>query len=67
MAAAVSPGELTPGSLYTLDEFSRRTGLKRFALRTARKNGLRVLYVAGRAFVAADDAIAYFRGEGEKN
>ena len=65
MAAAASPGVLEPGALYTLAEFQARTGMKRFALRTARKAGLKILYVNGRAFVSGDDAIAYFRQMGE--
>lgn len=58
-AATASPGVIEPGVLYSLAEFQSRTGLKRFALRTARKNGLQVRYTGGRAFVNGTDWIEY--------
>ena len=36
---------------YTLSEFMARTGLKRDAMRTARKNGLEVIRQHGRVFI----------------
>lgn len=56
-----TPGIIEPGVLYGLDEFSARTGMKRFALRSARRRGLPVLYVGNRAFIDGGDAIEFFR------
>lgn len=54
------PGEIAPGVIYTLEEFRRRIGWGLAAMRTARRNGLRVIYTAGRCYVRGDDALAYF-------
>lgn len=50
--------ELAPienGCTYPLDEFQRRSGLGRHALRQARKGGLKVLRLGGRAYVRGED------------
>lgn len=58
-ATLAAPGEIQPGVLYTLPEIKRRSGLGEWALRTARRNGLRVIYTGGRAFVRGSDFIKY--------
>lgn len=50
--------ELAPienGCTYPLDEFQRRSGLGRHALRQARKSGLKVRRLGGRAYVRGED------------
>lgn len=50
--------ELAPiedGCTYPLDEFARRSGLGRHALRQARRNGLQVIRLGNRAFVRGKD------------
>ena len=48
-----------PGTLYPLPTFQEFTGFGRHAMRTARRQGLRVRYLGGRAFVHADDFFDY--------
>lgn len=59
-ATQSAPGAIEPGTLYRLEDFRARVGWGQFAMRTARRNGLRVIYTAGRAYVRGDDALAYF-------
>ena len=50
--------ELAPiedGATYPLDEFSRRSGLGRHALRQARRQGLPVRRLGGRAYIRGQD------------
>lgn len=50
--------ELAPienGATYPLDEFQRRSGLGRHAMRQARKDGLKVRRLGGRAYVRGED------------
>jgi len=62
-----SPKELTHGfygvidvkSCYTLKEFAQRTGLKRDAIRSARNQGLRVIYKHNRGYVRGQDWVEY--------
>lgn len=58
---------ILPEALYTLAALSVRTGLGTFALRSARREGLRVFRVGGRAFVRGADFIEYVvkAGNGE--
>jgi hypothetical protein len=44
-------GVIRDDTTYTLEEFRARTGLGEAWLRGARRSGLRVIYLAGRAFV----------------
>jgi hypothetical protein len=50
---------IEPGLFYGIEEFKRQTRWGAHAMRTARRNGLRVRYLGGRAFVHADDFFAY--------
>ncbi|MCA9040511.1 MAG: hypothetical protein KDA65_09215 [Planctomycetaceae bacterium] len=53
------PEPIQPGVLYTLADFLRLVGWKRYAMRTARENGLKVRRAGGRAYVHSDDFFAY--------
>lgn len=63
---AECPGEIRPEVLYRLDEIKRRSGLGAWAFRQARRNGLNVLYLGGRAFVFGQDFIDYVRRVGQQ-
>ncbi len=54
--AAKSLSEIEPGKIHTLGAFQDIFGWGPHAMRTARRNGFRVIYTAGRAYVriAAD-------------
>lgn len=54
-----SPGEITTGSSYSLSEFMERTGLKRDAMRQARRNGLQVVRRHGRVFILGSEWLRY--------
>ena len=53
------PAAIAPGMLYPLAVFKQLTGFQAHAMRTARRNGLKVRYIGGRAFVHADDFFSY--------
>lgn len=55
-------GIIDKDSSYTLSTFSKLTGLKRDALRTARRNGLKVIYRHNRGFVMGRDWLSYLDG-----
>ncbi|HET6324659.1 MAG TPA: hypothetical protein VFG04_08160 [Planctomycetaceae bacterium] len=57
-----TPRLIEPQIVYSLSEFSKRTGLGESALRTARKFGLKVLELGGRRFVRGRDWCAYCDG-----
>lgn len=52
-------GEIESGKAYTLDRFMEVTGIKRFAMDTARKNGLVVRKAGRRCFVLGQDFLDY--------
>ncbi|MFT5093478.1 MAG: hypothetical protein ACKVII_26920 [Planctomycetales bacterium] len=54
-----TPGIVEPGCIYHVDELLTRLRWSRHAWRTARRNGLKVIRTAGRAYVSGDDVIAY--------
>jgi len=58
-------GEIRTGSMYSLDDFRKLLGWGRIAIRTARKNGLRVIREGGRCYVLGDDAMDYFKSRAE--
>ncbi|MEZ6038895.1 MAG: hypothetical protein R3C20_00215 [Planctomycetaceae bacterium] len=67
-----STRELAPiedGVTYPLDEFTRRAGLGRHAMREARAKGLKVIRLGNRAYVRGSDFNAFLgqleRTEGE--
>lgn len=51
--------------MYSLPEIKARLGWGDHAMRTARRNGLKVQYVAGRGYVYGKDAIDYIRQRGK--
>jgi hypothetical protein len=55
--------EIQAGTAYSLAEFSRRVGLRDWAVRAARRAGLRVIHKHGRAFVLGSDWLAYLAAE----
>lgn len=59
MATQVVPGPIESGAVYPIADFRARTGLGTAALRIARREGLRVRYLAGRAFIRGEDFIRY--------
>lgn len=50
-------------AVYALADFRRRTGLGAWALRQARRNGLRVRKCGGRSFVIGADWLEYLRAQ----
>ncbi|WP_339742627.1 hypothetical protein [uncultured Rubinisphaera sp.] len=58
-------GEIRQDASYSLDEFRKRTGLKHAALRTARSNGLNVIYRHNRAYVLGEDWLKYLKSQSE--
>lgn len=56
------PGEILCDAVYSLNEFKARTGLGSAAVRTARRNGLRVIRPGSRyGFVIGSDFIDYLK------
>ncbi len=49
------PGVISRHEIYTLAEFSLRTGLESSAIRQARRAGLRVFYAHGRGFISGQE------------
>ena len=60
-----TPHLIAADELYRMDEAQERLGLGVAAMRTARKNGLRVCYLGGRAFVSGRELIRYIKSNGE--
>jgi hypothetical protein len=62
-------GPIRPDEVYALEDFERRVGLGRGAIREARRQGLRVQYLHGRCYVRGSDWVAYCddRGKGVKD
>lgn len=54
-------GIIRPDCLYTLDEIMARTNWGPNAFRTARRQGLQVLYSGGKAFVMGSAFIAHIQ------
>ncbi len=54
-----APGVIASGEAYLLQEFARRTKLGTWAIRQARRAGLRVRTVGSRRFVLGSDWLAY--------
>jgi len=55
------PAPIKPGTLYPIRLFKTLSGLGTHALRTARRNGLKIHYTGGRAFIYSDDFFEYLR------
>lgn len=52
-------GEIEQGKAYTLERFMEITGIKRFAMDSARKKGLVVRRAGRRCFVLGQDFLDY--------
>jgi hypothetical protein len=59
MHTATTPGAIRADVAYTLQELERRLGLGAWAMRQARRHGLKVRRVGRRGFVLGRDAIEY--------
>ncbi|HEY2838258.1 MAG TPA: hypothetical protein VGJ26_03870 [Pirellulales bacterium] len=57
-------GSIAPGHSYPLAVFQRITGLSVFAMRRARRNGLKIRTVGRRKFVHADDWHQFLQSPG---
>lgn len=58
-ASSTSNGVIEAGAVYTLQELKRRAGVAEWWLRTARRNGLRVIRAGNRGYVRGEDFIGY--------
>ncbi|KAA0132091.1 hypothetical protein FYZ48_28675 [Gimesia chilikensis] len=54
-----SRGEIDRDKVYSIERFMDVTGLKRFALDSARRDGLKVRKVGRRCFIYGQDFIDY--------
>jgi hypothetical protein len=52
--------------VYTLEEFTRRTGLRDWAMRTARRAGLRTVRVGKRTFIHGRDFFTFLESQGSQ-
>lgn len=59
------PGIIEAGAVYTLPEFQARMGMSKWAMRSARRNGLKVRRVGKRGYILGKDAIAFIEAAGE--
>jgi len=57
-------GELRPETVYTLSKAKFVTSWGDASFRSARRNGLRVIYLGRQAFVKGSDLIAYIEKNG---
>ena len=57
--AVACPSLIERDALYHEAEFRSRMGWGRHAMRTARRQGLKVRYLGGRAYVAGSDFFSY--------
>lgn len=62
--AVVPVGEIEPDKLYSLEAFKKASGLKDWALRSARKAGLKMHQAGNRKFVKGQDFIDYLESLG---
>jgi len=63
-AKAKPPGSIGGSDLYTIDELKRRLGLSSWAMRTARRRGLKVYKINRIKYVLGRDYIAYVESTG---
>jgi len=66
--APKAPGIISPAELYHLDEAKDRLRWNVTAMRTARRNGLKIRYAGGRGYLLGADILAYIdqHGRSEK-
>ncbi len=59
LSTTVSDRSIDPSRVYRLDEFMKLVGWGRWAMRTARADGLKVIYRGGRGFVRGADFVEF--------
>lgn len=64
--ATIVDGTIEQTTAYTLQEFTRRTGLQRAAIRKARQNGLKVRRCHSRAYVLGADWLDYLSRQSDQ-
>lgn len=52
-------GEINPATLYRIESLKAAAGVGEWAIRQMRRNGLKIRYIAGKAFVLGSDFIDY--------
>lgn len=57
--SSTSNGVIEAGAVYTLAELKKRAGVADWWLRSARRNGLRVIRAGNRGYVRGEDFIGY--------
>ncbi len=62
-----APGVIRLDEIYSLGEFQRRSGLKSWAIRTARRNGLRIIKTGNRLYVRGADFNAFIQQQDAAN
>ncbi len=65
IATHPAPSVIDPAEMYHLTEAKKRLGWGDHAMRIARRKGLEVKYIGGRAFVFGEDIIAHIRAHGK--
>lgn len=60
-----APGIICPDELYHLEEAKQRLRWNLTAMRTARRNGLRIRYCGGRGYLLGSDIQAYIAAHGK--
>ena len=58
-AAAVTVGEIDPDKLYSLEAFKHVSGMGDWAMRSARKAGLKMKKIGNRKFVSGKDFVDF--------
>lgn len=62
---AHAAGQIEPQTLYSLEEFKQVSGMKNWALRQARKAGLKMLRIGNRKFVKGQAFIDFLESQNE--
>ena len=65
-SALFPPGLISPSDLYHLEEAKARLRWNLTAMRTARRNGLKIRYCGGRGYLLGADILAYIEANGKE-
>lgn len=60
-----SSGEIRADAVYSLSDFMSRSGLRSWAVRSMRRNGLPVRRCGSRSFIKGADFLAYVETNGK--
>lgn len=63
---AHAAGQIEPQTLYSLEEFKQVSGMRNWALREARKAGLKMLKIGNRKFVKGQAFIDFLESQNEQ-